>query len=256
MCYNGGIRSISDLKEPYQIVITENGKRKLEVITSASKPRQSATITRPHPSHRQKRRITMKKHPYHSRARPEPLRLRHQSSIDKQKSMNSSMRWRTPATTPAMPRDTATGYRSHWTPLPRNPITKSTSESTDAQTLDTDTNLTDPEIVRDRYLPILMDDNGTWLDQNAEPIPYANSERFFSATVNTLKVAVAINSLCEELQSDFYQNQLDTISSWYRGTLRHRRASPLRVASRRNGYQLRQLSERPPRPYWQSDRLQ
>lgn len=94
------------------------------------------------------------------------------------------------------------------------PNYQATSEATDAQTLDTDTNLTDPEIVRDRYLPILMDDNGTWLDQNAEPIPYANSERFFKCNREYAKVAVAINSLCEELQSDFYQNQLDTISSW------------------------------------------
>lgn len=63
-------------------------------------------------------------------------------------------------------------------------------------------------------LPILMDHKGTWLDQNAEPMNYTEAKRFFSRNRAYAKVAVAINSLCVELQSDGYQYDLDRVSDW------------------------------------------
>ena len=67
---------------------------------------------------------------------------------------------------------------------------------------------------REECLPILMDYKGTWLDQNAEPMSFADAERFFSRNRAYAKVAVAINSLCVELQSDSYQYNLDRVSGW------------------------------------------
>lgn len=72
----------------------------------------------------------------------------------------------------------------------------------------------DSEIIRAEHLPILMTYNGTWLDQNGEPMSYADSERFFKHNREYAKVAVAINNLCEELQSDAHQHDLETVYSW------------------------------------------
>ena len=43
---------------------------------------------------------------------------------------------------------------------------------------------------------------------------YTEAKRFFSRNRAYAKVAVAINSLCVELQSDGYQYDLDRVSDW------------------------------------------
>lgn len=70
------------------------------------------------------------------------------------------------------------------------------------------------ETVREEHLPILMNYIGTWLDQNGNPMSYADAERFFKRNREYAKVAVAISSLCEELQSDLYQHDLETVHGW------------------------------------------
>lgn len=70
------------------------------------------------------------------------------------------------------------------------------------------------EVVREEHLPILMNYIGTWLDQNGDPMSYADAELFFKRNREYAKVAVAVNSLCEELQSAAYQHSLETVYGW------------------------------------------
>lgn len=78
----------------------------------------------------------------------------------------------------------------------------------------TDNTGAEPEVVKAEHLPILMTYIGTWLDQNGDPMSYADAERFFKCNREYAKVAVAINSLCEELQSDLYRHDLETVHDW------------------------------------------
>lgn len=71
-----------------------------------------------------------------------------------------------------------------------------------------------PEIAKEQHLPILMDYADTWIDQNGDPMDYADAKLFFERNREYAKVAVAINSLREESQSNFCQYQLYNIYSW------------------------------------------
>jgi len=91
-----------------------------------------------------------------------------------------------------------------------NPADTSTEDPTPTTT----TYVSKTKTVKKKHLPILMNYVGTWLDQDGQPMDYADSETFFKQNREYAKVAVAINSLCKELQSDFYQECLDDVSEW------------------------------------------
>lgn len=104
--------------------------------------------------------------------------------------------------------------------IARPSISSATDEATsyeDAATTDevvsSEENAT-PVSNREEHLPILMTYSGTWLDQDGAPMSYADAERFFKRNREYAKVAVAINSLCEELQSDARQYDLNTVHDW------------------------------------------